>query len=178
MTPRRLRSLLALALAASGLVAALAGFLGWLVVAIDTGGRTVVNGWGAISGNAALAGENLNGLTGGDGSFRPALLPLSLGVLLVAGAIALLPPPRGEHPYRIGAALTALVGVVMTVWGVIRLLDPDPLAILEDGEAAAGAGPWVVAVCGLIGIAATTPIFAGRVDELAAPRPRSKGIQP
>lgn len=165
MTPRRLRLLLALTLAVSGLLAALSGFVGWLVVATGSGGRSVVNGWGAISGNPALAGENLNTLTAGNGSFRPALLAFSAGVLLIAGAITLLPAPRGEHPYRIGAALIALVGVVLTVWGVVRLLDPDPLAILEAGEAAAGPGPWVAAICGVVALAAVVPVFLGRVDD-------------
>lgn len=178
MTPRRLRLLLALALAASGLISALAGFLGWLVVATASGGRTVVDGWGAITGNPSLTGENLNTLTGGDGSYRPALVALSSGILLIAGAISLLPPPRGDHPYRIGAALTTLVAVGLAVWGVIRLVDPDPLAILEDGEAAAGAGPWVILTCGVIGIAAVVPVFLGLVDDRIVQRPPHKGIQP
>lgn len=178
MDPRRLRLLLALALVLSGIGAGLSGFFSWLVVPTESAGRSVVDGWGVISGNTVLDGENLNALTGEEGSFRPALPALTLGILLIAGAITLLPRPRGDHPYRIGAAITALVAIALAGWGVWRSVDPDPLAILGEGESAVGAGPWVVLVCGLVALAAVVPVFLGRLDEQVVDRPRHPGIQP
>lgn len=162
----------------SGVGAAVAGFFGWLVVPTESDGRSVIDGWGAISGNTVLDGENLNTLTGEEGSFRPALPALTMGILLIAGAITLLPRPRGDHPYRIAAALTALVALALTGWGLWRLVDPDPLAILGAGESSVGAGPWVVLLSGLVAVAAVVPVFLGRIDEQVESRKRHPGVQP
>ena len=166
------------------------GLLTWLRVPTDTGGVTLVSGWGAMSGGT-YDGNNLNDLIDGYGSFRPAFWPTLLGALLMVLAIILAVsavraqsaearrPARGSS-LRAGR-LVAVVGIVISVlslaWAAFRLLRPDSSGALESGDGSAGPGQWVALACALVaGVSAglcwwSTP--AG-----SAPAPARAGIQP
>ncbi|MTD17313.1 hypothetical protein GIS00_25610 [Nakamurella sp. YIM 132087] len=171
----RWRLALAAVVLLGGAMLVLASFQVWLSVATDTGGVTQISGWGSIGGDNELAGSNLNDLTGGEGSFRPAVTVLVGAGLAVVLAVALAVPTRSEHPYRIPAAVLVLVGLLTMGYGLLRLFSPDPLAVLADGEAMAGPGQYLTLGAGILLIAPAVAVLIGVVDPLE--RPPHRGIQ-
>src|SRR5690606_11746250 len=93
-------------------------------------------------------------------------------VLLLLAAV-LVGRPRGEHPFRIPAAVAVLGGLTLLGWGVRRLVDPDPLRIMGEDEAMVGSAPWLTLIAGALALVATMPVFLGRLD-VATPRPRGR----
>lgn len=166
---------------AGGVVMAIGAFLAWLTTATETGGRTSVSGFGAISGDNPLSGTNLNDVlsTGGLGSFRPGLVALVAGAIAVlAGSAAAMSRPTGRHPFRIAAALLVLAGVAGLAWGLFRGFVPGTGGVLAAGEGAAGAGEWVTAAGGLLALATGCWLLSGRADlRRSDPSTRHHGIQ-
>lgn len=155
-------------------------FLSWLSTSTDAGGKAVVSGFGTISGGSTLAGQNLNDLLsmGGLDSFRPGLIGLIFGILAVlAGIMVALLRPRGPHSFRVVAALLLLCGVVGAGWGLYRGFAPGTAGILAVGDGAAGAGPWITAVGGLVILGAGYWLLAGRADLIVNGPLRNRGIQ-
>lgn len=165
---------------AGGALMVIGAFLTWVSTASDAGGNTVISGFGTISGSTAAAGQNLNDLlsVGGLGTFRPGLIGLIFGVLAVLAGIAVAPQqPRRAHSFRVAAAILLLCGAVGAGWGLYRGFAPGTAGILATGDAAAGAGPWLTAVGGVVIVGAACWLLAGRADQPVNSALRTRGIQ-
>ena len=152
-------------------------FLTWVSTPADTGGRTRVSGWGAISGASDIAGTNLNDVLqlGGGGSYRPGLLGLIFGGIALVGAAVLLLVRGKERPHRITAAVLILCGLVGAGWGLLRALAPGSAGVLDAGDGRAGFGPWLLAAAGFVLLLVGTAVLAGMLE---TPEPvRHPGIQ-
>lgn len=167
---------------AGGALMVIGAFLSWLTTATETGGRTSISGFGAISGDNSVAGSNLNDFlaTGGLGTYRPGLIGLTFGLVAVlSGAVVAAARPRGQRPFRIAACLILLAGVAGAGWGVLRGVAPGTGGVFSDGSGSAGVGPWVTATGGLLLLLVALWLFAGRADRaVGAPVQRHRGIQP
>ncbi len=168
-----------LTLALAGLIAALllvgSSFATWLQLPDGAGGITTVNGWGAVGGGAQIAGENLNDTMAGQATFRPGVIPLILGVLVFVAALAIAVAAIGPRPHRVSAAVLIGLGVLALGWGIWRLLDPDSVGLLENGEGGPGWGQWLALVGGVLAVAAGVLVLLGAADPSA--RVISRGIQ-
>ena len=168
-----------LGVALAGVVSALlligASFATWLRLPDDAGGTTTVNGWGGVGGGAQIAGQNLNDVMAGQATFRPGIIPLILGVLVLLAAIVIAVAAIGPRPHRVSAATLIAAGVLALGWGIWRLLDPDTVGLLASGEGGAGGGQWLTLAGGLLAVTAGMLVLLGAVDP--PPRVVSRGIQ-
>jgi len=163
--------------AGAGAAMIVSSFLTWVSTPAETGGRTRVSGWGAISGASDIAGTNLNDVLqmGGGGSYRPGLLGLIFGGIALVGAAVLLLVPGKVRPHRVTASVLILCGVVGAGWGLLRALAPASAGVLDAGDGRAGFGPWLLAASGFVLLMAGTALLAGLLD---TPEPdRHRGIQ-
>jgi hypothetical protein len=154
-----------------------ASFLPWISTDTEDGGTTTITGWGGITGSSGIAGTNLNDVLDGDGSYRPGLIGAIFGVIALIAAIAIASVQGGARPHRVTAAGLSLCGLVGGGWGLFRGLDPGDAGVFDVGEAAAGIGPWLTALGGVVVIAAAVTIFVGVIDPPARATDR-RGIQP
>ncbi|MEP6562697.1 MAG: hypothetical protein ABJD68_16680 [Nakamurella sp.] len=154
-----------------------ASFLTWISTATEDGGNTAIDGWGGISGSSQIAGTNLNDVLDGAGSYRPGLIGLIFGAVTVIAAIVIASIARGPRPHRITAALLVLCGLVAVGWGVFRSIDPGDAGVFDAGEAAAGFGPWLLVLGGVLALLSAVLIFVGVIDPRAF-TPGRRGIQP
>jgi hypothetical protein len=99
-----------------------------------------------------------------------------IGSVAVLTAIGLGLPRRGRRPHRIPAAVLLLLGVLAVGFGVLRLVSPDPLSILDAGEGSASYGQGFTVLAGVLLLGAGAAVLAGATDP-RAPVPR-RGIQP
>jgi hypothetical protein len=151
---------------AAGLLLMVASFLGWITTPMQSGGRASISGWGTISGGSAeVDGVNFNVLMAGVGSYRPG------AVALIAGAVALIPAliiavtGAGKRPSRVVGVLLGLSGAVAVAWGLARVIAPgDALGVLPAGQHAAGAGPYLTALGGVVLVAAAGVVVSGFLD--------------
>lgn len=180
---RRSRPALVAGIAAGvGAVAAIVGaVLPWISTA-GAAGRVSITGFGSISGSQ-LGGSNLNDLIaiGGVGSYRPGLVGLVAGVIGVVLAVGVVLAAaggvRGTRPWRWVSLPLLLLGLLTVGWGLWRTVAPGTAAgVLSEGDAAAGAGPVVTAIGGLLLLAAGGWLLSGRADPAPVSR-RSSGIQ-
>jgi len=164
MTIRSVRLMTAMVgiLAASGAV--VASFLTWLMLPDGAGGTTYVSGWGAISGGSQIAGQNINDALNGNATFTPGTLAVVIGVAALLAALGLALVARGRQPHRIPAALLTLCGLGGLTFGVIRGLSPDSIGLLEPGQGSNGPGPWLLAGCSVVMLAAAAVVFVGVLD--------------
>jgi hypothetical protein len=161
-----------LAAGAAGLLLIGASFLGWITTPMQSGGRTSISGWGMISGGSdEVDGVNFNDLMAGVGSYRPG------AVALVAGAVALIPAliiavtGAGRRPSRLVGVLLGLCGAVAVAWGLARVIAPgDALGVLPSGQHAAGAGPYLTVLGGVVLVAAAGTVLSGFLDPVTALR--------
>jgi hypothetical protein len=160
-----------------GLVMFGASLLPWISTNTEDGGSTTINGWGGITGSSQIAGTNLNDVLDGAASYRPGLIGLIFGVITVIAAIVIASIAKGLRPHRITAALLVLCGLVAVGWGVFRGVNPGDAGVLDAGEAAAGLGPWLLVLGGVLTLAAAVLIFAGVIDPQLSASGR-RGIQP
>lgn len=167
--------------AAGGALLVIAGFLGWLSTATDTGGRTTVSGFGSIGGDNTVVGGNLNDLldSSGLGGYRPGLVGLILGIIAIASGIAVaLQRPSADRSFRVAGVLLAVVGVIGLSWGLLRGFVPGTAGVLMPGDSSAAAGPWLTAGGGLLVLVAAGWLLAGRADPDHTDLPqRHRGIQ-
>lgn len=153
--------------------------LPWLRTDTDTGGVTSVGGFGAVSGDSPLAGGDLNDVLEGVGSFRPGLIGLLIGIVVVlAGGVLALVRPIRPRPFRVSAALLSVLGVSAIGWGGYRWLDPDPAGVLGVGEAMSGAGCWLTVAGGVLVLAVAGWLWSGRADPQDEEHSPHRGIQP
>ncbi|MEJ7651714.1 MAG: hypothetical protein WKF57_22115 [Nakamurella sp.] len=172
------------ALLAGVLVAAVActlagAFLSWLVIPTLTGGATRVSGIGSVSGDSQLAGENLNDVLTGLGSFRPGWVTLSIALaLLLTGAATVLAGSRRRAALRLGGGLVAVLAALGTWWSIRRMLDPDPAALLGGGTASGGAGQILTLIGMALALLGAGMLLFGLLDPRDSERPSHRGIQP
>jgi len=168
--------------AAGGALLVIAGFLGWLSTATETGGRTTVSGFGSIGGDTTVVGGNLNDLldSSGLGGYRPGLVGLILGLIAIPTGIAVaLRRPAGGRAFRAAGVLLAVVGVTGLCWGLLRGFVPGTAGVLSPGDSRAAAGPWLTAAGGLLVFLAAGWLLLGRADPgRVEPAPSRRGIQP
>lgn len=166
--------------AGGGALMVIGAFLAWLTTSTETGGRTSVSGFGAISGDTPLASSNLNDLLSADhlGTFRPGLVGLVVGGIAVfAGVGAALVRPSGRRPFRVVGVLLVAAGLVGLGWGLFRGVDPGTGGVLATGEGSSGAGPWLTAAGGLLVGLSGGWLLSGRADARCDPVTRHPGIQ-
>jgi hypothetical protein len=174
---RSVRVTVGVVAAAAGVAMVVSSFLTWVSTPVETGGRTRISGFGAISGASDIAGTNLNDVLqmGGGGSYRPGLLGLIFGGIALVGAAVLLLVPGKARPHRVTAAVLILCGLVGAGWGLLRALAPGSAGVLEAGDGRAGLGPWLLAAGGFVLLMVGTAVLAGLFD---TPEPdRHRGIQ-
>jgi len=159
------------AVAAAGACIA-ASVLTWLSLPDDAGGTTSVSGWGTVGGGSQIAGQNINDAMDGHATFRPGLLPLLIGAFALLAALGIALVVRGRKPHRIPAAVLVLCGLAALTWGIVRILRPDPIGLLEPGAGSAGAGPWLTAGSGVVLLAVAVVVLLGLLD----PPPPARGI--
>ncbi|NNG34706.1 hypothetical protein [Nakamurella aerolata] len=172
----------------AGIVAGLGGaaaIVGAVLPWISTtgeGGRIGISGLGSITGSQ-LGGSNLNDLIaiGGVGSYRPGLVGLVAGIITVLLGIGIVLAAaggvRGSRPWRWVSLPLLLLGVLTAGWGLWRTFAPGTAAgVLAAGDAAAGAGPVVSAIGGVLMLVAGGWLLSGRADPAPVTR-RSAGIQ-
>ena len=168
-----------LSVALAGVVSALlligASFATWLRLPDGAGGTTTVNGWGGVGGGSQIAGQNLNDAMAGQATFRPGIIPLILGVLVIVAASAIAVAAIGPRPHRVSAAVLIGAGVLALGWGIWRLLDPDSVGLLATGEGGPGWGQWLTLAAGLLAATAGLMVLLGIADPPA--RVMSRGIQ-
>jgi hypothetical protein len=152
-------------------------FLPWISTDTEDGGRTAITGWGGITGSSGIAGTNLNEVLDGDGTYRPGLIGAIFGVIALIAAISLASVAGGARPHRVTASVLALCGLVGAGWGLFRALDPGNAGVFDAGDAAAGVGPWLTTLGGVVVLAAAATIFVGVIDPPVAATGR-RGIQP
>jgi hypothetical protein len=152
-----------------------ASLLTWLSLPDGAGGTTSLSGWGTVSGGSDIAGENINDAMDGLATYRPGLLPLLIGAFALLAALGIAVVARGPKPHRIPAALLALCGLAALVWGLVRILHPDSLGLLDPGEGSPGAGPWLTAGSGVVLLAVAVVVLLGVLDP--PPPIRATGIQ-
>ncbi len=174
LAARRTAGLLA---AAGGLALIGSTFLGWISTAMQTGGRTTISGWGAISGGSDLVdGVNLNTLMDGMGSYRPAIPVVIVGAVTVIPALVLAVTGADVRPRRLVGALLAGCGMLATAWALAKVIAPgDALGVLPAGEAGTGTGPVLATVAGLVILAVGATVLFGVLDPPA--RKAMRGIQ-
>lgn len=183
MTSRRTGRTLRFALLAGLLVAAViclvtGSFLTWLAIPTATGGVSTVSGVGAVSGDSQLAGQNLNDVLAGLGSFRPGWVTLAVGVaVFVIGLVVVLAHSRRRAALRLGGGVLAVPAVLGLWWVIVRMADPDPAALLGAGSAGSGPGPVVCAVGAVLALLAAGALIAGLLDDRHVDRPPHRGIQ-
>ena len=68
-------------------------------------------------------------------------------------------PPASGH-----RAVLVLCGLAGVGWGLFRGFDPGDAGVFEAGDAAAGIGPWLTALGGVLVLAAAVAIFVGVID--------------
>ncbi len=152
-------------------------FLPWISTDTEDGGSTSITGWGGITGSSGIAGTNLNDVLDGTGTYRPGLIGAIFGLIAVIAAIAIAGVQGGARPHRVTAAVLSLCGLVGVGWGLFRGLDPGDAGVFNAGEAAAGIGPWLTALGGIVVIASAMTIFFGIIDQPVQAIDR-RGIQP
>lgn len=152
-------------------------FLPWISTDTEDGGSTAITGWGGITGSSGIAGTNLNEVLDGAGTYRPGLIGAIFGVIALIAAIAVASVAGGARPHRVSAAVLVLCGVAGVGWGLYRGFDPGDAGVFEAGEAAAGIGPWLTALGGVLVLAAAVSILVGAGDP-PAPATGRRGIQP
>ena len=180
---RRAR-LLAAGAAIGSLLMISAAFLSWVGTDTDDGGTTAITGWGTITGDSDIAGTNLNDVLDitGSSTYRPGLLGVIFGGIGLLAAVVLAASAARRttrspaRPHRITAAVLTVCGTVGLGWGIVRGVAPGDAGVLGPGDGAAGVGPWLTAVGGLLLIAVAVSVFAGTADPPEALR--SRGIQP
>ena len=173
MNAARLPVALCAVAAAAGCIAA--SLLTWLSLPDGAGGRTSISGWGTVSGGSQIAGQNINDAMDGLATFRPGLLPVLIGAFALLAALGIALVARGPKPHRIPAVLLALCGATALAWGIVRVLRPDSVGLLDPGEGSPGAGPWLTAGCGLVLLTVAVVVLLGLLDP---PSPvRQRGIQ-
>ncbi len=165
---------------AGGLLMVGSTFLGWITTAMQGGGRTAISGWGSISGGDELVdGVNINTLMAGtgEGSYRPAVPMLVVGLAVIIPALILTVTGAGSRPHRIVGWLLAAGGAVGAGWGMAKWIAPgDALGVLPGDEGAAGWGPVVGTIGGLAVLVAAVLLLIGALDP---PEPVARrGIQP
>ncbi len=177
-TRRRPRIAAGLLAGAAGLMLIGSTFAGWITTRMVGGGRTSISGWGVISGGDPLVdGTNLNTLMAGMGSYRPALPVLIAGAVTVVAAAILTATGAGARPHRTVGVLLGLCGLFAAGWSVAKGLDPgDAVGVLPDGAGAAGVGPVIAAVSGLVIAAVAAVLLAGLLDPPEPAKP--PGVQP
>jgi len=153
-----------------------ASFLPWISTDTIDGGSTSIDGWGGITGSSQIAGTNLNDVLDG-ASYRPGLIGVIFGVITVIAAIVIASIANGPQPHRITAALLTLSGLVALGWGVFRGINAGDAGVFDAGEAAAGFGPWLLVLGGVLALAAAVLIFSGVIDPRSS-IPGRRGIQP
>lgn len=174
--PTAIRRGIALVAASGGLLAIGASFAPWISTDTEDGGSTSISGWGGITGSSSIAGTNLNDVLDGAGTYRPGLFGVIFGVIAVICGIAIAAVYRGRRPHRITACVLGVCGILCAAWGLFRGSNPGDAGVFEAGDAAAGIGPWLTTLAGIIMIIAATAIFARIIDP---PEPVSRrGIQP
>ncbi|MET0964770.1 MAG: hypothetical protein ABWZ02_00145 [Nakamurella sp.] len=161
----------------AGLLMIGASFLPWISTATQDFGSAAINGWGGVTGDSQLAGININDALDGAASYRPGLIGLIFGVIAVIAGIVISSIARGSRPHRITAMVLLPCGLISVGWGLLRGIDPGDAGVLEAGEAAAGFGPWLLAIGGLLALAAAAAIFAGVIDP-RLPAGARRGIGP
>lgn len=172
-------ALLAGVLSAAVGCTAIGAFLSWLVIPTLTGGSTRVSGIGAVSGDSQLAGENLNDVLTGLGSFRPGWVTVSIAIgLLLVGAVTVLVHSTRQAALRFSGGLLALLAVLGCWWSIQRMLDPDPAALLGGGTASGGAGPILTLIGMALALLAAGMLLFGMLDVRTSDRPGHRGIQP
>ncbi|MET0863569.1 MAG: hypothetical protein ABWZ98_04485 [Nakamurella sp.] len=160
-----------------GLVMIGASFLPWITVETVDLGSAAINGWGGISGDTPIAGTNLNDVLDGAGSYRPGLIGLIFGAIAVIAAIVIAGISQGNRPHRITAMVLVLCGLIAAGWGLFRGIDPGDAGVLDAGEGAAGFGPWLLAIGGVLALVSAGLIFAGLIDPRLSAAGR-RGIGP
>lgn len=155
-----------------------ASFLPWISTDTEDGGSTAITGWGGITGSSGIAGTNLNEVLDGVGTYRPGLIGTIFGVLALIAAIAIGSVTTGRRPHRVTASVLILSGLAGVGWGLFRGLEPGDAGVFDAGDAAAGIGPWLTALGGVLIIAAAVSIFAGVIDPPVPVRDARRGIQP
>jgi hypothetical protein len=175
---RALRRTAGLAALAGGLALIASTFLGWITTPMQPGGTTSISGWGTISGGSDLVdGVNLNTLMAGMGSYRPAVPVVIVGAVTVIPALVLAVTGPGVRPRRIVGAILVACGLVATGWALAMVIVPgDALGVLPDGEHAAGFGPMLATVAGMVILVAGGLGLFGRLDP--PERVAARGIQP
>ena len=153
-----------------------ASLLTWLRLPDGEGGVATVSGWGTVGGGSQIAGQNLNDAMNGNATFRPGTLPVLIGGLALLAGLGVALVARGPKPHRIPGAVLALCGAGALAWGVLRVLRPDSVGLLQPGEGSAGAGPWLTAGSGVVLLAVAVVLLLGLLDP-PPPLPR-RGIQP
>jgi hypothetical protein len=175
---RRLLVCVGAAVAAFGL--GVSTFLAWTTTPIATGGRAAISGWGEVSGGSTLDGMNLNsvvGMLGGHGSYHPAIPVMVAAVIVLVCALVLSATRSTRRIGRPVAAVMGAAGLATGAWASVRIIRPaDAMGVLRAGQYAAGAGPVVALVAGLVAAVIATVVLCGLVDP-ATPRPR-RGIAP
>ena len=170
------RALLALVALAGAVLNLTASFQVWLRLPDGAGGISTVGGWGAISGGAQIAGQNLNDAMDGRATFRPGLIPLLFGGLAVPAVLALVLVSGGMRPHRITGAVLAGCGLLTVGWGIWRAVAPDSVGLLAAGEGSPGIGQWLCIGGGLLLVGVAASLLLGVLDPPAVIRTR--GIQP
>lgn len=154
----------------------IASVLPWISVPDGTGGTTSISGWGGVTGGQ-ISGQNINDVMDGFATFRPGTLSVIIGGLALLSAVGIALVARGDKPHRIPAAALTLCGLGGLAWGIFRGAAPGDVAgVLGAGEGSSGWGPWLLAGCSLILLAAAMVVFAGVLDP--PPPIRHRGIQP
>ncbi len=176
-----------LLLSGAGMV--ISSLLNWLVVPTDSGGVTLVNGWGTMSGGGQ-DGYNLNDLMSGYATFRPGLWPTVCGPLVIVCAVILAvaavragqrdrahPRPGGlSRAVRMVAVIAFVLALVALGWSIYRLRQPDAAGVLEAGDGGPGDGQWVSLAAALIGAVAAVLCW-GTASATPVAEP-AVGIQP
>lgn len=170
-----MRLLLALSAVAGAAACIVASLLTWLSLPDGADGTTSISGWGTVSGGSQIAGQNINDAMDGNATFRPGLIPLLVGAFALLAALGMALVGRGPKPHRIPASLLALCGLAALTWGIVRILRPDSVGLLDPGEGWPGAGPWLTAGSGAVLLAVAVVVLLGVLDP--PPPISSRGIQ-
>lgn len=154
-------------------------FLSWLVIPTETAGHTEVSGIGSVSGDTQLAGQNLNDVLTGLGSFRPGWTMLAIGIaVFLIGVVASIARPRRTAALRATGGMLALMAILGSWWSIHRMIDADPASLLGNGAGGAGAGQILALVGMVLTLLAALVLLLGLLDDQAQEESTHRGIQP